>query len=206
MRLSDYEKNRVHDAEGKTKSRRWRERNPDKQRGYRDRWSKRHPEKAKEYAARKYTERKQSEKYKQDKERAREKRRKFREANPLPPRICACGKETPNRNAPDCLECRAAKRKQANRRKSAANYKRRAALGCRGNLLTAEMVGWVYGCFYCGGKDMPLTADHMTPLCKGGAHDMSNIVFACRDCNSKKNGKGFREFMDLINQKVLPAG
>lgn len=43
-------------------------------------------------------------------------------------------------------------------------------------------------CAYCGknckGK---LTRDHITPISQGGNHTLSNIVPACRSCNSKKS-------------------
>jgi len=46
-----------------------------------------------------------------------------------------------------------------------------------------------YRCVYCGEKPKLLTKDHITPLAAGGSHTMSNIVPACKMCNSKK-GKG----------------
>jgi 5-methylcytosine-specific restriction endonuclease McrA len=44
-----------------------------------------------------------------------------------------------------------------------------------------------YRCVYCGTKTIALTQDHITPLSKGGNHTASNIVPACKSCNSKKN-------------------
>ena len=42
-------------------------------------------------------------------------------------------------------------------------------------------------CVYCGKRRKgKLTQDHITPLTKGGSHTASNIVPACRSCNSKK--------------------
>lgn len=41
-------------------------------------------------------------------------------------------------------------------------------------------------CVYCRRQMQRLTMDHLTPLCKGGNHTKSNIVPACRSCNSKK--------------------
>jgi 5-methylcytosine-specific restriction endonuclease McrA len=40
-------------------------------------------------------------------------------------------------------------------------------------------------CSYCGQKK-PLTMDHVIPLVSGGKHDISNIVPACKSCNSSK--------------------
>lgn len=42
-------------------------------------------------------------------------------------------------------------------------------------------------CVYCHRKLKRLTMDHILPLSKGGAHTLSNIVPACRSCNSKKH-------------------
>jgi len=42
-------------------------------------------------------------------------------------------------------------------------------------------------CVYCGQKKKNLTADHWIPLSEGGTNFISNIVPACRNCNSKKS-------------------
>ena len=42
-------------------------------------------------------------------------------------------------------------------------------------------------CVYCGKKQQRLTQDHITPLSQGGFHTRSNIVPACKSCNSKKH-------------------
>jgi 5-methylcytosine-specific restriction endonuclease McrA len=48
-------------------------------------------------------------------------------------------------------------------------------------------------CEYCGSRDN-LTMDHVIPLCRGGAHDILNIVPACHSCNSKKGSKLLSEW------------
>ena len=49
----------------------------------------------------------------------------------------------------------------------------------------------VYGhrCVYCGKKPHVLTMDHIIPLSQDGSHTWSNIVPACRSCNSRKGAK-----------------
>lgn len=43
-----------------------------------------------------------------------------------------------------------------------------------------------YRCVYCGKKSQRLTQDHIIPLSQGGSHTASNIVPACKPCNSRK--------------------
>jgi 5-methylcytosine-specific restriction endonuclease McrA len=52
-----------------------------------------------------------------------------------------------------------------------------------------------YHCVYCGRSDLPLTIDHIKPLSKGGAHDISNATAACKPCNSKKRNKTLLRFL-----------
>lgn len=46
-----------------------------------------------------------------------------------------------------------------------------------------------HACRYCGATapDVPLTVDHVVPSALGGSDDPSNLVTACRDCNSGKS-------------------
>jgi 5-methylcytosine-specific restriction endonuclease McrA len=43
-------------------------------------------------------------------------------------------------------------------------------------------------CHYCGGKFKPeeLTMDHVVPLARGGVTSKSNVVPACKSCNTNK--------------------
>jgi hypothetical protein len=43
-----------------------------------------------------------------------------------------------------------------------------------------------YCCVYCGKQAQRLTMDHLTPIARGGSHTVSNVVPACRSCNSRK--------------------
>ena len=64
---------------------------------------------------------------------------------------------------------------------------------CPVNDLTADeerFIFDIYGnkCYYCGEKS-DLTLDHIQAISKNGIHSMTNIVPACRSCNSKKGNK-----------------
>jgi 5-methylcytosine-specific restriction endonuclease McrA len=52
-------------------------------------------------------------------------------------------------------------------------------------------------CAYCG-EEKPLTRDHDIPLSRGGTDDITNIIPACRLCNSKKRTRTAVEFNALL--------
>ena len=43
-------------------------------------------------------------------------------------------------------------------------------------------------CYFCGKKFLPkeLTMDHLVPLSRGGTSRKSNLVPACKECNTRK--------------------
>lgn len=49
-------------------------------------------------------------------------------------------------------------------------------------------------CCYCGIRS-DLSADHLIPRMKGGTDDSDNLVWACRSCNSSKQGKDMVAWM-----------
>lgn len=79
---------------------------------------------------------------------------------------------------------------------TAAKRRRAAKLQAPINDFTHEQ--WIllqatfrHCCAYCGKPAKGhLTQDHIQPLSQGGSHTLSNIVPACRPCNSKKGVKG----------------
>ncbi|MFZ2447834.1 MAG: HNH endonuclease [Syntrophobacteraceae bacterium] len=43
-------------------------------------------------------------------------------------------------------------------------------------------------CFYCGSR-LNLAVDHLIPRIKGGSDESDNLIWACRKCNSSKQGR-----------------
>ena len=68
---------------------------------------------------------------------------------------------------------------------------------------------WGHRCAYCmvESKYTKLSMDHVDPLCTGGAHDESNIVPACKSCNSSKRDRTFDELVEsphsLVTQRLM---
>jgi 5-methylcytosine-specific restriction endonuclease McrA len=46
-----------------------------------------------------------------------------------------------------------------------------------------------HACAYCKSSGLPLEIDHVIPLSKGGKHCPSNIVPACKPCNSSTGAR-----------------
>lgn len=60
--------------------------------------------------------------------------------------------------------------------------------------------GW--WCHYCR-TTQALTVDHVVPVSKGGRDVVSNLVPACRTCNSQKRGKDYDEFVEWRLSQVV---
>jgi CRISPR/Cas system Type II protein with McrA/HNH and RuvC-like nuclease domain len=63
-------------------------------------------------------------------------------------------------------------------------------------------------CAYCGCKleYKDMQADHMRPLYRGGADDISNMLPACRSCNHYKSTldvEEFRNYLSEIPQRLI---
>lgn len=52
-------------------------------------------------------------------------------------------------------------------------------------------------CIYCGRNDAPLQRDHKVPIVRGGTDDISNLVPACAECNTRKGSRTAQEFIAL---------
>jgi len=76
-------------------------------------------------------------------------------------------------------------------------------------------------CMYCGAQhpDRQLTRDHVVPMSRGGRDKWSNVVAACRGCNTRKGNRlpeeagmsllavpyvpNWAEFLALSNHRIL---
>jgi hypothetical protein len=58
-------------------------------------------------------------------------------------------------------------------------------------------------CAYCENKPLTtLSIDHIIPISKGGRHAKSNLLPACRCCNSKKRDKDPEEWFKIIGKNL----
>src|ERR1043165_9306854 len=59
-------------------------------------------------------------------------------------------------------------------------------------------------CWYCGKLMNPwndFTIDHMDPRTQGGGDEITNLVPACKSCNSRKNAKTVEEYRGYLMAK-----
>jgi len=158
---------------------------------YKREWCKQNPEKVKEYN-RRFRE-KNREKcneaskcwYQENKERCNEVRRRRQEKNPEQRK--EWDKRYREKNSEYCRQYR----KQNAEKINLLNVQRRARLRNTEVTLTEEQWQIIKNmfkqkCVYCGKRTRRLTKDHVIPLSQGGALTLSNIVPACKSCNSKK--------------------
>lgn len=88
--------------------------------------------------------------------------------------------------------------------KRLSEQKRRAWKSGNKGIITAEQITYMYIkqqgiCIYCNkplGKTYQL--DHMTPLSRGGPHDISNIQLLCPSCNRRKHAKTHEEYLKIL--------
>jgi len=87
---------------------------------------------------------------------------------------------------------------KSNPEKIAAKQLRRSRRK-RDGLLTEDWIAVIEKdpCAYCGGEGG--TIDHVIPLSRGGEHGDTNVVGACRRCNSSKSARPLLIF--LLNSR-----
>jgi 5-methylcytosine-specific restriction endonuclease McrA len=59
-----------------------------------------------------------------------------------------------------------------------------------------------FTCAYCGlnlneSAPQDVTLDHLTPRSQGGSNDATNLVTACRCCNSARGARSYKEFSNI---------
>jgi hypothetical protein len=58
-------------------------------------------------------------------------------------------------------------------------------------------------CAYCLKFMDIITMDHMTPITRGGLHDIDNVVPSCKQCNPKKNNKNLLEWLMYLDGQAF---
>ena len=59
----------------------------------------------------------------------------------------------------------------------------------------AKLEEYNYKCAYCGNPlDEDITIDHITPISRGGSHNINNLAPAHKVCNSSKYNKTLEEY------------
>lgn len=90
-------------------------------------------------------------------------------------------------------------RKNRDRMTQYANNRRGRIFDNGGNHTLGQWLDLIkdydYCCAYCGERGVKLTRDHIMPLARGGDDNISNIVPACRPCNSAKAQLTLEEFV-----------
>jgi 5-methylcytosine-specific restriction endonuclease McrA len=76
---------------------------------------------------------------------------------------------------------------------TAKRFRRALKYGVKGSFTNDEWenLKTEYGnrCAYCNSNSNKVYADHIIPISRGGPNDISNIVPACKSCNSSKQNK-----------------
>lgn len=52
-------------------------------------------------------------------------------------------------------------------------------------------------CMYCGVICGSVHIEHMTPISRGGMHEIDNLTVACPDCNRQKHTMTFPEYVEF---------
>lgn len=82
--------------------------------------------------------------------------------------------------------------KMANAEISGVEYQHGELFGFEVKEYLLEKFG--HKCVYCGGSDVPLEVEHLTPKSRNGSDRVGNLALACVDCNQKKGNKTAAEF------------
>jgi 5-methylcytosine-specific restriction endonuclease McrA len=57
-------------------------------------------------------------------------------------------------------------------------------------------------CACCGQSGKTITVDHVVPLTRGGANDVSNFQFLCFRCNADKANLTNEEYLQLLIERA----
>ena len=109
-----------------------------------------------------------------------------------------------------CARARAWRSAHAVERRAHGHAHRARVRGNGGSYTAAEwnllLAQYDYCCAYCGKGDSALEAEHRTPLSRGGANDIENILPACGPCNRSKHTKTEAEYRGTLGDPLRPGG
>lgn len=93
--------------------------------------------------------------------------------------------QKPTRAGSRCDACR---RGVVRQRSAARGTRQEQGYGASWQIVSRQVLERdSYQCFYC--PSPATTADHIVPKSRGGSDDPSNLVAACRPCNSAKRDR-----------------
>lgn len=148
-----------------------------------------------------------------NKDEIREKKRLYREANGV--RIAEKKKAYHEANREAICE-RSRSWYVNNREKAFENSRRRRAKVSSGDKIRQEEYEALFEnqkglCAYCGKVMLTegnphhpdyCNIDHIYPISRGGKHEIANIVFACRECNSSKRAKTLKKWRPELISRI----
>jgi hypothetical protein len=76
----------------------------------------------------------------------------------------------------------------------------KAGLRLNSVMRTLLLQAWNNACAYCE-RCRPLTIDHVRAISRGGAHELGNLVPACRECNLKKLNHPLEKALPRLGSK-----
>ena len=57
-------------------------------------------------------------------------------------------------------------------------------------------------CCYCNrkfSKNVIISVEHIVPRSCGGSNNLTNLIYACRECNQIRGNMSFFEFYEMVN-------
>lgn len=174
------------------RSKRWREKNPDRAKEIQERYKLNHPNAQKE-AARRY--------YRKNAKKENERTVKYRNENRDKTR--AHQRKSWHKNREKNLERKKAWMKKNKDKVIEKQTKRRALeLNCKTFLILPKELFRLKNspCRVCG-STKSIEIDHVIPLSRGGSHGIGNLQPLCKSCNTSKHARFMTEWYKAVGRR-----